>query len=130
MPTGFGTTSTVASITTPKVPPPPPRNAQNRSVFWHALATRSSPSGVTIRNWTTLSTPIPYLFERIECPPPFKQMTPAKREEEGVKDCAVLCQIYAVFLCVLKRTCNQPPAAPTVFPLPPIKVILFASANW
>lgn len=46
----FGITSLVASKTTPKVPPPPPRRAQKRSLFWHALAIRSLPSGVTTRN--------------------------------------------------------------------------------
>ena len=45
-------TRCVDSRTTPKVPPPPPLNAKKRSEFWHWLATRNLPSGVTILNWT------------------------------------------------------------------------------
>lgn len=44
----LGETSIVASRTTPKIPPPPPRSAKNRSWFWQALAVRNTPSGVTI----------------------------------------------------------------------------------
>jgi len=61
-----GEARTVLSSTTPNVPPPPeenlidylitgehrfdapPRRAQNRSSFWHSLAIRNFPSGVTI----------------------------------------------------------------------------------
>ena len=38
----------VNEVTTPKLPPPPPRQAQNRSELVLALAVRSWPSAVTI----------------------------------------------------------------------------------
>lgn len=86
-----GMTSCTDSSTIPKVPPPPPRRAQNRSEFWHAFAVRTWPSGVTIWNWsyrnidnlrmrlrlwsrnqlTTRSTPRPYAGERTLWPPPY-----------------------------------------------------------
>src|SRR5580704_10105156 len=38
----------VNEVTTPKLPPPPPRQAQNRSEFWLASQVRTCPSAVTI----------------------------------------------------------------------------------
>src|ERR1700750_812828 len=45
----------VNEVTTPKLPPPPPRQAQNRSEFWFALHVRTWPSAVTICSDFTLS---------------------------------------------------------------------------
>src|SRR2546430_6093124 len=43
---GIGCDRTVTRVTIPKVPPPPPRRAQNRSWFWALLATTVRPSAV------------------------------------------------------------------------------------
>jgi hypothetical protein len=74
-----GAARMVASRTTPKVPPPPrqihdqltnrgrskrnapPRSAKKRSSFWHALAVRYFPSGVTILNWSYIQAARQYL---------------------------------------------------------------------
>ena len=40
----------VNDVAMPKLPPPPPRQAQNRSLFWVALHVRTVPSAVTM--WT------------------------------------------------------------------------------
>jgi hypothetical protein len=46
--TSTGKLSKVNETLTPKVPPPPPRHAQNRSGFWSLLQTTSSPAAVTL----------------------------------------------------------------------------------
>lgn len=51
----LGATLTVQDVVTPKVLPPPPRRAQNSSVFCVSLAVTKRPSGVTtsmLRTWT------------------------------------------------------------------------------
>ena len=45
----------VNEVTTPKLPPPPPRQAQNRSEFWLELQVLTWPSAVTICRDFTLS---------------------------------------------------------------------------
>jgi len=45
----------VKEVTTPKLPPPPPRQAQNRSEFWLELQVLTWPSAVTICRDCTLS---------------------------------------------------------------------------
>src|SRR5713101_943014 len=45
----------VNEVTTPKLPPPPPRQAQNRSEFWLELHVLTWPSAVTIWRDCTLS---------------------------------------------------------------------------
>jgi hypothetical protein len=45
----------VKEVTTPKLPPPPPRQAQNRSEFWLELHVLIWPSAVTIWRDFTLS---------------------------------------------------------------------------
>src|SRR5581483_40455 len=45
----------VNEVTTPKLPPPPPRQAQNRSAFWPGLHVLILPSAVTIWSDFTLS---------------------------------------------------------------------------
>ena len=42
-------------VTIPKLPPPAPRSAQNRSGSWRASTRRSRPSGVTTTSPVTLS---------------------------------------------------------------------------
>ena len=49
----------VRRVITPKVPPPPPFKAQNRSGFVHALAMRTSPSAVTISASIRLAAAVP-----------------------------------------------------------------------
>ena len=50
--------------------PPPPRNAQNRSVFSSSDATRTSPAAVTTRAESRLSIASPYLRLSHPMPPP------------------------------------------------------------
>src|SRR5260370_31728484 len=45
----------VNEVATPKLPPPPPRQAQNRSEFWLELHVRTWPSAVTTCMDCTLS---------------------------------------------------------------------------
>src|ERR1700751_1498619 len=45
----------VNEVTTPKLPPPPPRQAQNRPKFWLELPVLPWPSAVTIWSDCTLS---------------------------------------------------------------------------
>src|SRR6516165_1486541 len=56
-------------VTTPKFPPPP-RTAQNRSVFSSALATTKLPSASTISTESKLSMVNPYFRVRWPIPPP------------------------------------------------------------
>ena len=65
----------VLSRTTPNVPPPPPRRAKNRSGSWHWFTVRYFPSGVTILNCSTRSTPSPSAGDNALCPPPFWNTT-------------------------------------------------------
>src|ERR1700722_15571135 len=50
-----GWVENVNEVTTPKLPPPPPRQAQNRAGLLLALHVRSTPSAVTICKEVTLS---------------------------------------------------------------------------
>src|SRR6266481_4433644 len=63
-------------VTTPKLPPPP-LSAQNKSSFSLALATRGSPSAVTISNDRTLSQVRPYFLTSQPTPPPQREPTDA-----------------------------------------------------
>ena len=54
----------------PKLPPPPPRIAQNRSGSLVALQVRSTPSTVTMSADTRLSHVSPYLRSSTPMPPP------------------------------------------------------------
>ena len=49
----------VSRVTTPKLPPPPPLIAQNRSGFVQALAILTAPSAVTISASSRLAAAIP-----------------------------------------------------------------------
>lgn len=65
-------------ITAPYVPPPPPRNAVNRWVFWHMLAMTVSPEAratVISRSW---SVPSPNWWPNAPWPAPWRYppMTP------------------------------------------------------
>ena len=76
----------VTEVTTPYVPPPPPRSAQNKSGYLCKFTVRYSPVDVTMFNSITLSTPgdllvrlhqtagthppRPYMGEIELCPPP------------------------------------------------------------
>ena len=57
-------------VTTPKLPPPPPRQAQYRSGFSVAEQFRWRPSAVTIPSETTLSLVVPNAREARPTPPP------------------------------------------------------------
>src|SRR6516164_5489474 len=60
----------VNEVTTPKLPPPPPRQAQNRSGLVLALHVLSWPSAVTICRDFTLSLVRPYARDTTPTPPP------------------------------------------------------------
>src|SRR6478672_2985068 len=60
----------VNEVTTPKLPPPPPRQAQNRSEFWLELQVLTWPSAVTICRDFTLSLVSPYARDTTPMPPP------------------------------------------------------------
>ena len=57
-------------VTIPKLPPPPPRHAQNRSAWWFLSATRTLPSAVTICTETRLSEASPQARDASPKPPP------------------------------------------------------------
>lgn len=59
-----------SSVTTPKLPLPAPRSAQNRSLFSLALATSCLPSAVISVAWVRLSQVRPYARETTPWPPP------------------------------------------------------------
>jgi|SRR5690242_19731340 len=60
---GEGYAFMVTDVTTPNVPPPPPRSAQKRSGLRQGFAVRYFPSGVTILTSRTLSTLRPCVLE-------------------------------------------------------------------
>src|SRR5271154_1274250 len=60
----------VNEVATPKLPPPPPRQAQNRSGLVFALAVRIWPSAVTICMDVTLSEASPKAWPATPIPPP------------------------------------------------------------
>src|SRR5262245_45832702 len=57
-------------VTTPKLPPPPPRQAQYRSAWRDRSHVRTRPSAVTIVSARTLSAVVPSLREAKPTPPP------------------------------------------------------------
>jgi len=59
----------VSRVTTPRLPPPPPLIAQNRSGLVQRLAIRTAPSAVTISASSRLAAAIPYAFEKLPKPP-------------------------------------------------------------
>ncbi len=67
---GTGCTPNVNDVTTPKLPPPPPRQAQNRSSLADADAVSSRPSAVTTSSDCTLSHVSPKLRPNTPTPPP------------------------------------------------------------
>src|SRR5215468_12628321 len=60
-PAGSGWVRSVSRVTTPKVPPPPPLSAQNRSGLLAALAVRTAPSGVTTSASSRFAAAVPGL---------------------------------------------------------------------
>src|SRR5215813_13187543 len=60
----------VNEVTTPKLPPPPPRQAQNRSAFWVESHVLTWPSAVTICSDFTLSLVSPKARDTTPTPPP------------------------------------------------------------
>jgi len=73
MPTvlGMGWVRMVSFDTTPNVPPPPPRSAQNRSACCPAFATRISPEAVTTSISSTFPAAVPYRLDSGPKPPPW-----------------------------------------------------------
>src|SRR5919199_3213199 len=67
---GAGTVSNVNDVTMPKLPPPPPRNAQNRSGCADKDAVRDRPSAVTTCAEISRSQVSPYLRDSTPSPPP------------------------------------------------------------
>src|SRR5947209_14090009 len=67
---GAGTVSKVNDVTMPKLPPPPPRNAQNRSGSADTDTVRDAPSAVTTVADTSRSQVSPYLRDSTPMPPP------------------------------------------------------------
>ena len=67
---GAATVSKVNDVTMPKLPPPPPRNAQNRSGCADADTVRDMPSAVTTLADTNRSQVSPYLRDSTPSPPP------------------------------------------------------------
>src|SRR3978361_377135 len=67
---GAGTVSKVNEVTTPKFPPPPPRNAQNKSGSTDADTVRDVPSAGTTGADTSRSQVNPYLRDSMPIPPP------------------------------------------------------------
>src|SRR5882762_7113974 len=67
---GAGSVLNVNEVTMPKLPPPPPRSAQNRSGSESAEAVRSWPSAVTTRTERTRSQVRPNLRASTPMPPP------------------------------------------------------------
>src|SRR6266536_1018148 len=57
-------------VTTPKLPAPPPRNAQNKSAWWRASHSTIWPSARTISALSRLSDVRPNMRPRIPRPPP------------------------------------------------------------
>src|ERR1700690_125733 len=60
----------VNEVATPKLPPPPPRQAQKRSLSWLASQSRIWPSAVTTCTDSMLSQVSPYARETTPTPPP------------------------------------------------------------
>src|SRR5262249_46408746 len=58
---GRGWVRSVSGVTAPKVPPPPPLSAQNRSGLLAALAVRTAPSGVTTSASSRFAAAVPGL---------------------------------------------------------------------
>src|SRR5215468_3557223 len=69
-PAGSGWVRSVSRVTTPKVPPPPPLSAQNRSGLRAALAIRTAPSAVTTSASSRFAAAVPKPFEKAPKPPP------------------------------------------------------------
>src|SRR6185437_9078775 len=69
---GAGIVRNVNEVTTPKFPPPPPWQAQNRSLLCcgSALAVSTAPFAVTICNDSRLSQVSPYARAVTPMPPP------------------------------------------------------------
>ena len=65
-----GRVRNVNDVATPKLPPPPPRQAQNRSLFWLAVQVRAWPSAVTIWTAWRLSLARPKARDSTPTPPP------------------------------------------------------------
>src|SRR3954453_11782041 len=78
-----GCASNRNEVTMPKLPPPP-RTAQNRSVFSSALATTKLPSASTISTESRLSIVSPYF--RVRCPNPPPNVSPATPVLEIIPD--------------------------------------------
>ena len=67
---GAGTVRKSNEVTTPKLPAPAPRSAQNRSSWWFSSHSRMRPSARTIwarKSWSDVT---PYVRPRIPSPPP------------------------------------------------------------
>src|SRR5260370_3832717 len=58
------------AVTTPKLPPPPPLGAHNRSAFVPAFAIGTRPSALTISPSSTLAAAVPELFDYLRTPLP------------------------------------------------------------
>ena len=67
---GIGWTLNVNDVTMPKLPPPPPRLAQYRSLWLLGEHRRKDPSAVTIASEAMLSQVIPYARPKMPIPPP------------------------------------------------------------
>jgi hypothetical protein len=74
------------SVTIPKLPPPPPRQAQKRSAFSSSLQVRRRPSAVTsVSSWSA-SQVRPCLREMNPTPPPsvMPAMPTVGQDPEGI----------------------------------------------
>ena len=67
---GASTVRKMSEVTTPKLPAPAPRSAQNRSSSWCSSHARMRPSARTISAPTRWSEVTPYFLPRIPRPPP------------------------------------------------------------
>src|SRR6266540_170992 len=67
---GAGTVRKTSDVTTPKLPAPAPRSAQNRSWWWASSHSIGRPSARTICAPARWSEVTPYLLPRIPSPPP------------------------------------------------------------
>src|SRR2546422_2397688 len=72
----------VNEVTTPKLPPPPPRSAQKRSGSWFALQVSRRPSATTTCAACKVSQVRPNLRPRTPTPPPMvRPATPTVAQE-------------------------------------------------
>ena len=78
------TSLTVKDVTMPKLPPPPPHEALNRSEWVVGLATRTSPRASTIVSDSSWSQAMPCSEDRKPTPPPGERVQgTGRRRDEG-----------------------------------------------